>query len=339
MPSALFSHDTASIDALRRVSADPAHKNQRFTARNFLLDENVSADRTASYHRFVPDLNPLDFPNWRNLHRGYLKDKVHRGQGEVYRTGAPFDPNDIECPETFRDLAAFSDVGGADEQLRLLRCEKVTGIANIIAAGSGDQATIEQQILDLAKRVAPHGKRDSVAARELDVLFADWHRGQDRRPAFVTFLAHVSGLFGSMPADDIAGWADKLSDWLGLTHFEPGDNFLVFDYSVGELPLVAGRSEEHPLAVPSVLDHALSYAFCPAPTTSDHGFAVDLTEQGQLTAELVHPGLRVAARHLFRVGTIARPVPLDHDNARRAHLASLRAQTGWADYARETDAF
>jgi hypothetical protein len=303
-----------------------------------LLDENVSADRTASYHRFVPDLNPLDFPNWRNLHGGYLKEKVHRGQGEAYRTGAPFDPNDIECPETFADPAGFSDVGGADEQLRLLRCEKAADIASVIAARSGDQAKIGQEILDLARQAAPHGKRDSAAARELDVLFADWHRGQDRRPAFVTFLAHVSGLFGSTPADDAAGWADKLCNWLGLTDFEPGDNFLVFDYSVGELPLVAGRSEEHPLVVPSVLDHALSYAFCPTPATSDHGFAVDLTEQGQLTPELVHPGLRLAASHLFRVGTVTRRVPRDHDNARRAHLASLRTQTGWADYARETDA-
>jgi hypothetical protein len=338
MPSSLFSHDTASIEALRRASGDPAHRNQRFTARNFLLDENVSADRAASYHRSVPDLNPLDFPNWRSLHRSYLKDKVHRGQGEAYRTGASFDPNDIQCPETFGDPAGFSGVGSADEQLRLVRCEKATDIAGVIAAGSGDQAMIERQILDLARRVAPHGKHDSAAARELDVLFADWHRGQDRRPAFVTFLAHVSGLFGSTPAGDVAGWADKLCDRLGLTHFEPGDDFLVFDYSVGELPLVAGRSEEHPLVVPSVLDHALSYAFCPAPSTSDHGFAVDLTERGQLTPELVHPGLRLAAIHLFRVGTVTRPVPLDHDNARRAHLASLRAQAGWADYARETDA-
>ncbi len=337
MPSPLFSHDTASIEALRRVSGDPAHRNQRFTARNFLLDEHVSADRTASYHRFVPDLNPLDFPNWQNLHRGYLKGKVHRGQGEAYRTGAPFDPKDIECPETFRDPAGFSDVGGADEQLRLLRCEKAADIANVIAAGSGDQAMIEGQILDLARRAAPHGKRDSAAARELNVLFADWHRGQDRRPAFVTFLAHVNGLFGPTPVNDVAGWADKLCDWLGLAGFEPGDNFLVFDYSVGELPLVAGRSEEHPLVVPSVLDHALSYAFCPAPGTSDHGFAVDLTEQGRLTPELVHPGLRLAASHLFRVGTVTRPVPVDHDNARRAHLASVRAQTRWINYARRTD--
>jgi hypothetical protein len=135
----------------------------------------------------------------------------------------------------------------------------------------------------------------------------------------------------------VTDWADELRDRLGLAHFEPGTAFILFSYRVGELCCISTDQQRHPLAVPTVVDHDLSSAFCPAPRNSNDGLSVDLAANGRLTPELIHPAVRLAARHVFRLGRITRPVPPDLNPARQAHLAALRETTGRMDYALDTD--
>lgn len=270
-------------------------------------------------------------------HDAYLREEIRRGRGEAYRSGDTLDPLDLECPETFRDESCFSDFGHADEQLVLVRCERVNDIANMIAGSTGHQDAIANDLRSLASRAMPHGGADPNAISQLELLFAEWHRAMDRRPSFATFLAHLEDLIGKAPTDDAKGWADEVCDRLGLVHFQRGDDFFVFGYTVGELAALQGQPEKHPLTLPTVLDQGMSYAFCPAPHGEPSGFTVHLGELGILSPELLHPGLRLTVRHLLRVGAVSRDVPASIELARTRHFESLRAMPKRADYALDTD--
>ncbi|PZR74003.1 MAG: hypothetical protein DLM73_09145 [Chthoniobacterales bacterium] len=337
MPSPLFSSDPASLDELRQAGAEAAHGNRRYVARNFLFDENVTAARAQSYHRFAKTVAPFSFPDWATRHDAYLRQEIRCGRGEAYRSAEILDPLDLECPETFRDESCFSDFGHADEQLVLVRCERVNDIANMIAGSTGDQDAVADDLRSLASRALPHGGADANSISQLELLFAEWHRAMDRRPSFSTFLAHLEDLIGKSPTDDATGWADEVCNRLGLVHFQRGDDFFVFGYTVGELATLQGQPDKHPLTLPTVIDQGLSYAFCPAPRGEPNGFTVHLGEMGILTPEVLHPGLRLAVRYLLRVGTVSRDVPASIELARKRHFESLRAVPNQADYAFETD--
>lgn len=337
MASPFFSSDPVSRAALRNAGADTANGNRRYVARNFLVDENVTSERALSYHRFATGLLPFDFRNWGMHHDAYLRAEIRRGRGEAYRPGDTLDPLDFECPETFRDDSCFSQYGHADEQLVLIRCERVNDIANMIASSTGDQDAVAEALRRLARLAMSHGNTDRTAISELELLLAEWHRAMDRRPSFTTFLAHFEGLIGTTPGNDVTGWEDEVCDRLGLVHFQRGDDFFLFGYTVGELAALQGQPEKHPLTLPTVLDQGMSYAFCPAPRGEKNGFTVHLGELGYLTPELLHPGLRLTVRHLMRIGTVSRDVPASIELARKRHLESLRSLPNRSDYAIDTD--
>jgi len=66
MPSTLFSRDPVSRDMLARIGADKRHKNRRFVARNFALDENVSDGRARSYEGAVGKVASDDMDAWQS---------------------------------------------------------------------------------------------------------------------------------------------------------------------------------------------------------------------------------------------------------------------------------
>ena len=280
MPTSLFNSDPASRAALRQAGAKTAHGNRRFVARNFLFDENVTPARAESYHRFANALAPFHFQEWAMHHDAYLRQEIRRGRGEAYRSGDILDPLDLECPETFRDESCFSDFGHADEQLVLVRCERVNDIANMIAGSTGDQHAVADDLRSLASRAMPHGGADQNAISQLELLFAEWHRSMDRRPSFSTFFAHLEDLIGRAPIDDANGWADEVCNRLGLVHFQRGDDFFVFGYTVGELAALQGQPDKHPLTLPTVIDQVLSYAFAPRHAGSQMGLPSTWAKRG-----------------------------------------------------------
>jgi len=114
----------------------------------------------------------------------------------------------------------------------------------------------------------------------------------------------------------------------------------VFRYKVKEIPSLAnGPHGTKPLVAPTVLDGTHSIAFCPAPRNTLAGHTVHLEAGGDSPAhEVLHPPLAFHARHLWRVGTIRRPVRVENLPVTRGlHLLFLQGESGRDDYATGTD--
>jgi hypothetical protein len=159
------------------------------------------------------------------------------------------------------------------------------------------------------------------------------------------FLEDVEGLFGATPQDDPPGWADDLRDSLGLFHYDPGGrngalDILVFRFPVAAVPKLKGLGRDRkPLVPPTVLDNRPSSAFFPAPRASLTGHVIDLSGRSQsLRREVLHPSVAFEAKHLFRIGTVVRPVdPATLPVARGLHISMVRQASGRSDYAAGTD--
>ena len=63
---------------LSLLGENPARAEQRFIARNFLLDEGVGADRARSYLERGANDGYASADDWFKSHNGYLADVVHR---------------------------------------------------------------------------------------------------------------------------------------------------------------------------------------------------------------------------------------------------------------------
>ena len=108
------------------------------------------------------------------------------------------------------------------------------------------------------------------------------------------------------------------------------------------LSVGSALSEGLPLLAPTVLDGEFSGAFCPAPENAECGYTLDLSVSLEAPLiqrrEILHPPVRWRCEHLWRVGTIARPVPEDRlRTARGLHLLDIRELLGRPDYASGTD--
>jgi len=267
-----------------------------------------------------------------------LSSKIYKGAGEGYEFGGNIDRSDSECPASFQDSFALVDYASADEQLDMLRVETATGMAHVIASGSGDKLRVAQRLRDLARAAGPGGLSNATAATNLNRELRTWGRSIDRRPAFVTWAGLLDRLlFDEDPANDAPDWADEIRDRLGLSQIDIGETLLVFRYSVADLPRFVDDPTIQPLAVPTVVDFGFYDAFCPAPRNQAAGHTVDLAGHGRLQPEILHPGIRLQAKHLFRVGTVTRRVPPDLTSARTAHIAAIRGASGRSDYGVTTE--
>lgn len=67
--------DEPMADFLARTGA-VARNNGAFVARNFLLDEGVTADRFSSYQQSGGVDSHDDYPDWKSAHSQYLAEKI-----------------------------------------------------------------------------------------------------------------------------------------------------------------------------------------------------------------------------------------------------------------------
>lgn len=113
----------------------------------------------------------------------------------------------------------------------------------------------------------------------------------------------------------------------------------LFRYPVRVLPHRPGQAATRPIAVPVVIDHRLSEAFCPAPGGLDRGRVVnlDVAMNEEPAREVLHGLVVMEADHLFQVGSVTTPVPDDLAPPRRDHLLWVRIVAGRDDYAGATD--
>lgn len=333
----LFSRELGFAGFLGRIGADP-RAEKALAARNFLLDEGFGTERRESYRAAGLLIDHGDLKDWVQRHGLYLENEVfcpHRPP-----TGAPrllVADNRELCPETFRHVDPSSPFLTTDAGWHLLRAVELDFVAR---KGGLDASWLKER----ARAVVQKTATDDETA-ELDGALAEWEEQIDLRPMFAALYADVDSLFGATPAEDAPGWADTLRDWLGLAHLSPAKrrkeiDILVFRYPVKQVPDLKGTPRgSKPLVPPTVLDGSLSSAFCPAPRRSLTGHTVNLAnEVVDPRREVVHPSLDFRARHLWRVGTVTRPVDLDLlPEARGLHLLGVRDAAGRPDYASGTD--
>ena len=166
---------------------------------------------------------------------------------------------------------------------------------------------------------------------------------RDFRPAFAGFYLDVQDILSSTNTD----WADDLRDALGLYHFNPLSpvrelTVLVFQYPIRSVPHFLSDTKARPLVPPTVLDSRPNPAFCPVPAGSLTGHTVHLSGYQKvppLMREVLHPPVAYKPSHLFRMGTIRKPVQVATlKESRQWHLEVVRDQSRRPDFAQLTDA-
>ena len=308
--------------------------NRRFVARNFLLDEGIGSLRAHIYAEYVDGTPPYTNDAWRLNHRGYLDDHVFVPREKNASDGLAHQAaNPASVAETFRDPTAFERFGQANAKLPLIR---VVEARHIASRGGISEVELEK----LISAVVGGAGQNSDEWKQLAAVLSRWQDMLKARPVYAGFHEYFADFLGATPADDKPGWADELRDLLGLYHLVAGTRVVVFRYLVEEIPKPKGRPDLRPLTAPTVLDQDHSEAFCPSPQNARCGHAVDLRGRGRdkPAEEILHPWIRLQPRHLFRVGTITRPVPATLDDARGTHLLAVRDLANRPDYAAQTDA-
>ena len=304
--------------------------NSRFIARNFILDEGVSADRAAIYNDVAGTDRVGTQTEWKEGHEDYLTGRIKLPRPANYVVPRSINPRALlDCPETFGPSAAFSTFGSTDPAYDLIRIVHAGRMARFAPRPDHFIGLVEEYLTS----------KTEDARREISGAISSWLDVRDLRPVFAAFWYGVRDLLEGRPAD----WADQLRDRMGLIRFNPvgGQRIpvLIFRYPVRLLPKVTGvRADSRALAVPTVLDGEWSEAFCPVPSGQAVGFAVDLAAGlDDRAQEVVHPYVRFGVEHLYRIGYIGKRVDGDLSEARLAHLLWLQDVSGRPDYARMTD--
>lgn len=97
----------------------------------------------------------------------------------------------------------------------------------------------------------------------------------------------------------------------------------------------AGRA----FAVPTQLDGALNWYFFPAPTKLGYGRTLDLAKDencDRLVSEILHRRIAYKPEHLYKIGTVSRPIPeIPLRELRNTHLWCLRIETDRDDFGEE----
>lgn len=313
--------------ALTAIALNAARGNERFPARNFLLDEGVSDERANPYLTAVEPL--ITGKAWTELHGEYMKSRVWLSRGEANHG---FDPV-TQRAETFSLTPDFLRYGSVSPSLTLLRCEEPRVICKIAKDSGFTELANEGRLLGLlrgflAKRADPQLRED---LQEVLDIYAEY---ADARPIFAAFEEDLQDAL-----NDESMWQDHLRNALGLSHIKQGSQMILLRYPVERIPSVPGAANMRALVSPSVLDNALSNAFCPSPVNASTGHTVHLAPNDfKPCREVLHPWIKWQAKDIVRLGEIKTAPPPELDQARAFHLLALRELTVQAAYADDTDA-
>lgn len=314
---------------LRTLAQDATLGDDRFSARNYLLDEWLGDSRGADYVARLGG-SPADFADWNAKHNSYFTDRVAPARPA---SGLParVDPNSSTWPETFQDDRAARDI---DDAVMLVRIEDAARVARQAGLANASLSSLIAEYLT--------DPTDDTVRTQLTGVLAAWQMTNDMRPIFVGLWDEVSDVLpvaGASPA----GWEDDVRDRFGLYHYDPslrrpaGIDVIVFRYSASVVPKHQASSGARAIVRPTVLDARLFAAFCPAPHKLADGRAVDLMVRlDEPSSELIHAPLDLRAEHVFRVGTVKQAIGHDLEAARQAHLMVLRQS--FPNYGQDTDA-
>jgi hypothetical protein len=235
-----------------------------------------------------------------------------------------FDPAADDCPETFRLDLRLDEFGHSADDLFLIRVEAARFIARLAGVSMPDL----QRLMTVVSDGMRHGRDDPAARQDLDDILFRWQGWLDNRPVFAAYWDDAQPVL----ADPQPGWADELRDRLGLIHLSPDPRTLgaeldvvVFRYPIRLIPR-HGRKGPRLLLRPTVLDGALSEAFCTAPAGTGTGSTVDLAGEHRNDApwqEILHPAIEMRSEHVWAIDTIKKGAPADLSGPRAYHLIKL----------------
>jgi hypothetical protein len=338
----IFSKVAPSFHALlTALKDDPRIGNSRFIARNFLLDERIEPLRRDSYVEELRKNQPTDFAEWNRQHHCYLRRVFVTPPATHDYHRVPKSNAEI-CPETFRGEVALLTFDGTDLDVDLIRLVPVADIA-FLSRRPGQ----ENDIFALGQEVALNPSKDTSARRKLTDVFDDAYNITnglcDHRPLFAALYDDFYRNELADPSD--ASWANRVRNRLGMYRLSQLDvrglphQVFLFKYPVRELPVHSGTKGVRPLAIPGVIDHRFSEAFCPAPLELNRGQLLNL-QPGSLeepAREVLHLFTPMRAERLIRAGLVTEPV-IDHlDDARRDHLVWMQLHSKRNDFASDTD--
>lgn len=315
-------------------------RNTRFIPRNFLIEERIDATRASAYATAFPSALAADpaeaFEQWNEVHNIYVLERIFVRPPAGHDHHSVDTNNPTTCPETFRSSLALAFFQGTDLDTHFIRLMPVSDIAWLARER-------EDRILALGEQFLQDPSPRNPARDELAYIFDEAFLGPncDHRPVFAAFYEDFLEDLDD-PTDP--SWPNRVRDRLGLFHLNqwtrpfPRPVFL-FRYSARELPRRRGEVDRRPIALPAVLDHRLSEAFCPAPRELNRGQLLNLQENStsEPAREIVHLFMPFEPKHLFRVGMITSPAPEYLGSARRDHLLWLRLRSDRDDYGAETD--
>ena len=341
----MFSIAVPSLEAFLTTAKDaPAlapdkggdPRNTRFIPRNFLLEERIDSGRATRYATAIPSGEPTSFDEWNAAHNAYLDGQVFiKPPGSHdHRAVATDDP--AVCPDTFRSPLALTAFQGTDLDTDFIRVMSVSDLAWLSGRNADDIFALGEQVLR-----DPNPR--STFRAELAIILEEAFLGPkcDHRPVFAAFYEDFLEALRD-PADTT--WPDRIRNRLGLYHLNQWSSpfprrVFLFRYAVREIPRRQGDPDRRPIALPTILDHRLAEAFCPAPRELRQGQLVNL-EAGapdEPAREVLHLFMPLEPKHLFRVGTVTTPVPDYLGPARRDHLLWLRLLSNREDYATAMD--
>jgi hypothetical protein len=333
-----FSTTPALASTIELLSKADLIGNSRFPARNFRLEWQVKQSRVKSYSDIVKIANDTTNPfealkRLNHFHNQYLDQSIHSGARMD-----KFDLTSMNCSEPFRLSVHLDEFGHSEEGLFLVRIEEL----DLIARNANVSKDVLRQIagdvaINVRNGINDRSKQDALA----DIL-GQWQDLLDNRPIFAAYWDDAQ----SVLADPRPGWAEELRDRLGLLHCDPAlrgpgmeIDVLVFRYPIRLIPRY-NRSGPRLLLKPTVLDGALSEAFCTAPAGAGVGSTIDLAGRDDIPwQEVIHPPIEYKPEHVWAVDCI-KTSPLESLGSSRAlHLIKLciRASPDFQELCHEID--
>jgi len=275
---------------------------------NYLIEENVGDLRRDQVEAFEMSTDDV-----RQIVKSYF-DGAIQGISRGHRS-------------TTFDISVNSGAllpATVDPNQKIIRLERI------------DRVLSKDPSLDFKRVRAARGSDDAVTLQAFVDLFSTY---PGERPSFSAFKSEVD--------DDLKSpdWLHRLIDRMGLYHFYPFDSgqtysFALMEYTAKDILAQATKKGiDRPFAVATVLECQENPAFFPVPKGSQFGFTVDLRERvppRPNVREILHIRYDYSWRNVSKLAQWSGASEPDISASRNRHLATVRRDTGRADFGKIT---
>lgn len=287
--------------------------------------------RSADLHESCIGLNYLIEENVSDLRRG-LVEAYELGTDEVRKIVKSYFDGTIQGISRGHRSTTFDPTVNADALLsatvepnqKIIRLERI------------DRVLSKDPSLDFTRVLAAKKSGDSAVLQAFVDLFLTY---PGERPSFCAFKREVEN---DLEAPD---WLNRLIDRMGLYHFYPFDSSQTYSFALMEytakdvLAQATAKDVERPFAVATVLECQDNPAFFPVPKGASFGFTVDLRERippRPSVREILHMRYDYSWKNVWKLAQWSGTAMPDIAASRDRHLATLRRDTGRADFGNVT---